>query len=142
MRFGFQGRFGSQVRFSSRDLPVHAVRRFTRFGQWWQKLSRSIKTETVTKIVPVGAVDLSIGQFCAEFRCELFRDDNIFWDRGQLLGSETEKQKWSRKSSPWELWTSRSDHSAQNFGANVFVTTTFFGIGVRKWARKSAGHFC
>ena len=32
MRFGFRGRFGSQVRFGSRGSPVHAVRRFLRFG--------------------------------------------------------------------------------------------------------------
>ena len=81
VRFSGPVRFAGPVRFTrfagSRGLPVHAVR-FTRFGQWWQKLSRSIKTETITKIVPVRAVDLSIGPFCTEFRCERFRDDAVF----------------------------------------------------------------
>ena len=49
----------------------------------------------VMKIVPVGAVDLSIGPFCTEFRCERFRDDAVFrnienltgWDRFGSAGS-------------------------------------------------------
>ena len=45
--------------------------------------------EIVTKMVPVRAVDLSIGPFCTEFRCEQLCDDDIFRDRGQLLGPET-----------------------------------------------------
>ena len=43
-----------------------------------RKLSRDINKEMVTKIVPVRAVDLSIGPFCTEFRCERFRDDDVF----------------------------------------------------------------
>ena len=46
---------------------------------------RGIKTETITKVVPVRAVNLSIGPFCTEFRCEQLCDDGIFRDRGQLL---------------------------------------------------------
>ena len=34
-----------------------------------------INTDNATKMVPVGAVDLSIGPFCTEFRCERFCDD-------------------------------------------------------------------
>ena len=41
------------------------------------------------KVVPVRAVDLSIGPFCTEFRCEQLCDDDIFRDRDQLLGPET-----------------------------------------------------
>ena len=33
----------------------------------------------VTKVVPVRAVELSIGAFCIEFRCEQLCDDDIFW---------------------------------------------------------------
>ena len=33
---------------------------------------RDIKTEIVTKVVPIRAVDLSIGAFCAEFWCGRF----------------------------------------------------------------------
>ena len=43
-----------------------------------RKLPRDINTEMVTKIVPVRAVDLSIGPFCTEFRCERFCDDDVF----------------------------------------------------------------
>ena len=43
-----------------------------------QKLPRDVNTEMVTKIVPVRAVDLSIGPFCTEFRCERFCDDDVF----------------------------------------------------------------
>ena len=49
---------------------------------------RGIKTEIVTKVVPARAVNLSIGPFCTEFRCEQLCDDGIFWDQGQLLGPE------------------------------------------------------
>ena len=44
-----------------------------------------IKTEIVTKAAPVRAVDLSIGAFCTEIRCEQLCDDDIFRDRGQIL---------------------------------------------------------
>ena len=37
-----------------------------------QKLPRDANIEMVTKIVPVRAVDLSIGPLCTEFRCEHF----------------------------------------------------------------------
>ena len=37
-----------------------------------------IKTEIVTKIVPLGAVELSIGPFCTEFRCERFCGNDVF----------------------------------------------------------------
>ena len=49
---------------------------------------RDIKTEIVKKVVPVRAVNLSIGPFCTEFRCEQLCDEDIFRDRGQLLGPE------------------------------------------------------
>ena len=39
---------------------------------------RGIKTEIVTKMVPVIAVELSIGAFCTEFRREQLCDDDIF----------------------------------------------------------------
>ena len=40
---------------------------------------RDINTEIVTKMVPVRAVDLSIGPFCTEFRCEQLCDGDTFW---------------------------------------------------------------
>ena len=43
-----------------------------------RKWPRGINTEMVTKIVPVRAVDLSIGPSCTEFRCERFCDDDVF----------------------------------------------------------------
>ena len=50
---------------------------------------RDINTEMVTKVVPVRAVNTPIGAFCMEFRCEQLCDDDVFRDRGQLLGPET-----------------------------------------------------
>ena len=41
-------------------------------------MPRDVNIEMVTKIVPVRAVDLSIGRFCTEFRCERFCDDDVF----------------------------------------------------------------
>ena len=54
-------------------------------GKW----PGDINTEMATKIVPVRAVNLSTGPFCTEFRCEQLCDEDIFRDRGQLLGPET-----------------------------------------------------
>ena len=48
---------------------------------------RDINKEIVMKIVPVRAVDLSIGPFCTEFWCERFCDEGVFRDRGQLSDS-------------------------------------------------------
>ena len=48
---------------------------------------RDINKEIVTKIVAVRAVDLSIGPFCTEFRCERFRDDAVFRKIENLAGS-------------------------------------------------------
>ena len=39
------------------------------------------------EIVAVGAVDLSIGPFFTEFRCERFRDDAVFRNIENLAGS-------------------------------------------------------
>ena len=44
-----------------------------------------INTEIVTKMVPVRAVDLSIGAFCTEFRCEQLCDDDIFLGSGSKV---------------------------------------------------------
>ena len=57
-------------------------------GQSFLNMRWPQKTEIVTKVVPVRAVNLSIGPFCTEFRCEQLCDDDIFQDRGQLLGPE------------------------------------------------------
>ena len=46
---------------------------------------RDIKTEIVTKVVPVRAVKLLTGRLCKEFWCEQLGDEDIFWDRGKLL---------------------------------------------------------
>ena len=43
---------------------------------------RDINTEMVTKVVPVRAVNFSIGAFCTEFRCEQLCDDATFWNWG------------------------------------------------------------
>ena len=56
---------------------------------------RGIKTEIVTKVVPVRAVDLSIGPFCAEFRCEQLFDEDIFREGGQLFGARNRAPKLS-----------------------------------------------
>ena len=45
-------------------------------GNW----PRDINMGMVTKVVPVRAAELSIGAFCAEFWCERFCDDDVFWD--------------------------------------------------------------
>ena len=53
---------------------------------WWRRFLGSgstfgagdINIETVTKIVPVRAVDLSIGPFCTEFRCKRFCGNDAF----------------------------------------------------------------
>ena len=50
MRFGFQGRFDSSVRFGSRGSPVRAVRRFTRFAG--SRGSAHAVRPVVAKIVP------------------------------------------------------------------------------------------
>ena len=49
---------------------------------------RDINKEIVTKIVPMRAVDLSVGPFCTELWCEHFCDDAVFWDLGQLLWAD------------------------------------------------------
>ena len=43
-------------------------------GKW----PRDINTEMVTKVVPVRAVELSIGAFCTEFRCAQLCDNDTF----------------------------------------------------------------
>ena len=50
---------------------------------------QDMNMEMVTKVVAVRAVELSIGAFCTEFWCEQLCDDDIFWDRGQILCPET-----------------------------------------------------
>ena len=42
---------------------------------WAPRQGPETNTEIVKKIVPVRAVDLSIGPFCTEFLCERFCDD-------------------------------------------------------------------
>ena len=42
-----------------------------------QKLPRDVNMEMVTKIVPMRAVELSIGPFCTEFRCEQLCDNEV-----------------------------------------------------------------
>ena len=54
-------------------------------GKW----PRDINIEMVTKVVPVRAVNLSIGAFWIEFRCEYLCDNDTFWDRGQIWGPRT-----------------------------------------------------
>ena len=84
MQFGFQGwfgshvRFGFQVRFGSRGLLLHAVCRSMQFRQWWPKSWQNIKTGMVTKIVAMSAVNLRIGSFRTEFRCKCFCGDDFF----------------------------------------------------------------
>ena len=50
---------------------------------------QDINTEIVMKVDPVRAVNLSTGPFCTEFWCEQLCGEDIFRDRGQLLGPET-----------------------------------------------------
>ena len=48
------------------------------YNGWSEMLGPETKTEMVTKMVPVRAVNFSIGAFCTEFRCEQLCDDDIF----------------------------------------------------------------
>ena len=45
---------------------------------------RDRNMEMGTKEVPVRAVELSIGAFCIEFRCEQLCDYDMCFDRGQI----------------------------------------------------------
>ena len=49
------------------------------------RLPRDVNTEMVTKVVPMRAVELSIGAFCTECRCEQLRDADIFRDWGRIF---------------------------------------------------------
>ena len=53
-----------------------------------RKLPRDINTEMFMKRVAVRAVELSIGAFCREFRCEQLCDNGVFGDRVHFLGLE------------------------------------------------------
>ena len=68
-------------------------RRFLRLGSIFG--ARDIKTEIVTKIVPVKAVDLSIGPFCTEFWCERFCDDAVFLDRADFRSISDQPTNWT-----------------------------------------------
>ena len=72
------------IRFE--PVRISGSNRFKRFEPVARKLPRDINTEMFTKIVPVRAVNFSIGPFCTEFRCEQLCDGDIFWDQGQLCG--------------------------------------------------------
>ena len=39
-----------------------------------------------TKRVAVRVVELSIGAFCTEYRCEQLSDIGVFWDQGNFVG--------------------------------------------------------
>ena len=45
-------------------------------------LPRDINKEIFTKRIAVRAVELSIGAFCTEFRCEQLCDDDMFFESG------------------------------------------------------------
>ena len=49
-------------------------------GKW----ARDVNTEMVTKVAPVRDVELSIGAFCTEFRCEQLCDDGILSSRVKI----------------------------------------------------------
>ena len=51
-----------------------------------QKLTRDINTETVTKTVPMKAVNKPICAFCIAFRCEHFCDNDFLLSLSQLIG--------------------------------------------------------
>ena len=52
---------------------------------------RDINTEVVTKIVPMRAVNFSIGPFCTEFRCER-DDDYLFFGSGSFRPRDTKTE--------------------------------------------------
>ena len=65
----------SAQNFGANNLMTAAFLSRSNFGL------RDINMEMVTKVVPVRTVELSIGAFCTEFRCEQL------YDNGALLGS-------------------------------------------------------
>ena len=56
-------------------------------------MPRDANIEMVTKIVPVRAVDLSIGRFWTEFRCERFCDDDVFGIGVEKVGKGSNRFK-------------------------------------------------
>ena len=84
-------------------------------------MPRDVNTEMVTEIVPVRAVDLSIGPFCTEFRCERFCDDDVFWDRGREIDRRVEKiDRRVREIDRQSLEKSSRREIGQEIGQNVF----------------------
>ena len=71
----------------------------------------------VMKIIPVRAVDLSIGPFCTEFRCERFCDDDVF--RG-IDHRGREIDHGGREIDHWggeiDHWAREIDHRAREIG--------------------------
>ena len=53
------------------------------------------------KIVPVRAVELSIGPFCSEIWCERFGDDDVFFDRVNFW-APSHKHRNGHENSPRE----------------------------------------
>ena len=64
-------------------------RQANQLAESWPKVARKwprdINKEMFAKRVAVRAVELSIGAFCTEFRCEQLCDDDMFLDRARLF---------------------------------------------------------
>ena len=67
------GLFSDAVRFSG-PVKFAGPVRFARFAG----SHGSSKSKIVMKMVAVRAVETPISVFCTEFRCESFRDDDVF----------------------------------------------------------------
>ena len=98
------------------------------------KLPRDTSTEMVTKIVPVRAVNMPIGAFCTEFRCERFCDNDVFGNRGRqkVALSQKRSHRNSVQNGPIERSTALT--------GTIFVTISVFMSqspvsGPKSWPR-------
>ena len=97
----------------------------------------------VTKWVAVRAVNLSIGAFCTEFRCESFYDGSIFvigsgsrpsgreinhrgWENGQNLGPGRPSEGGYPKKKEWGYPLQKS------MGFPILLSLTFYVVTPQK----------
>ena len=97
-----------------------------------------INTEISTKIIPVRAVNFSIGPFCTEFRCERSLTPSQQW----VTPADCTIQKPAESVGRHQRDVCTLETLNQGRGlaeeyltsANVLVTTTLFGIGINFWS--------
>ena len=83
---GLRG-FGFRLRTGKKTEPVR-IGIQTGWPKVARKWPRDINEEMFTKRVAMRAVELSIGAFCTEFRCEQLCDDDIFLGSGSTFGAQ------------------------------------------------------